>query len=763
MALTIKMNLDTAGINKGLSTTNRKLQLTAKKMDAMSASFASSAALAAGSLGGLIFAGKKLVDTYAVQEQAEKRLSVALRNSGNAANVSLEEMKEYASGLQQVTTYGDEAIISAQAMLLGISGPVTQENIKGATKAMLDMSTAMGIDLKQAAQSLGIVLTNPAEGLTRLKRNGIDFTESQKKMITTLVESGKKNEAHGFIIEELNKKFGGQAEAAAEGTGAITQMTNAMGDAAEVIGKELTPVFTEASLFLKGFFETIGNNENLIKNLARYIKAAGIVLAAYATYAGTAAIATKVMALGLRSYGLAAGAASAALKYFTTISKTSVISLNSMKWAVKGLIGSTGLGLLVIFLPEIIEFVIKNIDTMKDFFMSTWDSIMESTKKFLSSIKWLLKTLGNYLANPRDVEAREKNAEKINAQYAKELLATSKFYKDKQALADQDFVNTAIQAEKKRLLALKNASDAAGGGTDTGGGDSADSTVEKTKLEKQALRDIELEHINLLRDMNLEDSDVKDEKRIKEREKILESKRLTDEELAEVVREGIDSKDEVEKQEATKAATLLGKRKKANDKFEDDKTKAREKRQKETMQRTTQFLGNLSTLMSSENRKQFELGKAAAIANSMISTVAAGIDAFEGTLELSKPLGPLALPIAIAAGAAAVTAGMVQVNMIRSQKMQRAQLGGIVGRMDGTPLSGDHQPMMLEAGEMIVPGKDVEMNRRANKLIVENAQVRDDFFSEDQRTGVDISFVDDASSFLRANLIEDRALGIGVT
>lgn len=78
-----------------------------------------------------------------------------------------------------------------------------------------------------------------------------------------------------------------------------------------------------------------------------------------------------------------------------------------------------------------------------------------------------------------------------------------------------------------------------------------------------------------------------------------------------------------------------------------------------------QILGNMSTLMNTESRKMFEIGKAAGIANAIISTYTGASKA----LELGWPLGPIA--------AAAITAkGFAQVSAIRSQSFGGGGSGG---------------------------------------------------------------------------------------
>ena len=46
----------------------------------------------------------------------------------------------------------------------------------------------------------------------------IDFTDSQKKLIENLVETGRVAAAQGIILGELERQFGGAAAAAADAT-----------------------------------------------------------------------------------------------------------------------------------------------------------------------------------------------------------------------------------------------------------------------------------------------------------------------------------------------------------------------------------------------------------------------------------------------------------------------------------------------------------------------------------------------------------------
>jgi len=182
---------------------------------------------------------KSSVDAYMEAEQASAQLEAVLKSTGSAAGVTSEELQKQATALQSVTKFSDEAVMATQSMLL------TFTNIKGgvmkeATAAALDMAQALGMDGAQAAMQLGKALNDPAAGLTKLQRIGVTFTDQQKKQVEAMVAAGNTAGAQKVILQELQKEFGGSAEAAG-GTfaGKLTILKNTFGDLQETVGKAI--------------------------------------------------------------------------------------------------------------------------------------------------------------------------------------------------------------------------------------------------------------------------------------------------------------------------------------------------------------------------------------------------------------------------------------------------------------------------------------------------------------------------------------------
>jgi phage-related minor tail protein len=122
-------------------------------------------ALAAGAaLGGIAVAAIK---EFSDAQKGVAQLEAVLESTHGAAGLFKEDILDQAAALQRMTTYTDDAILGAQNLLLtftNIKGPIFQESIG----TILDMSTALGQDLKSSAIQVGKALQDPIEGVSAL-------------------------------------------------------------------------------------------------------------------------------------------------------------------------------------------------------------------------------------------------------------------------------------------------------------------------------------------------------------------------------------------------------------------------------------------------------------------------------------------------------------------------------------------------------------------------------------------------------------------
>ena len=114
-------------------------------------------------------------------------------------------------------------------------------------EAANNMSAALGTDMKSASLQLGKALNDPIKGVTALQRVGVSFTEQQKEQIRTLVESGDTLGAQKIILAEMQKQFGGAAQAAAD---PMQRLEVIAGNLGEKVGGVLLPYVEKFANFV---------------------------------------------------------------------------------------------------------------------------------------------------------------------------------------------------------------------------------------------------------------------------------------------------------------------------------------------------------------------------------------------------------------------------------------------------------------------------------------------------------------------------------
>lgn len=191
--------------------------------------------LATGGLAG--WAVKQQMD----QEKAEARLSAVLRATGGAAGYTTEQLSNMAGELQKVTSYADDAVLSMQATLASFTN-IRGDTFVRTTKAILDMASALDMDLRSAAMGVGKALDQPAEALAGLSRLGVRFTEGEKKQIEALIAANDFMGAQALVLDKLEQKFKGAAEAVGDTfSGKLSKLKNALSDTGEVLGGIFIP------------------------------------------------------------------------------------------------------------------------------------------------------------------------------------------------------------------------------------------------------------------------------------------------------------------------------------------------------------------------------------------------------------------------------------------------------------------------------------------------------------------------------------------
>ena len=261
--LIIKIGADTKELNKSLGDSQRRIQATTGNIQKLGKQMSMAFTLPAAILGGTA------LQAYDKQANAIAQVEAGLRSTGNTAGYTSDQLQKMASDLQSKTIFGDEDILkNATAQLLTFTN-ISGEQFARTQKAALDLATRLDGDLKGASIQLGKALNDPIANLSALSRSGIQFSDEQKTVIKSLTETGRLAEAQTLILDELEKQYGGSAEAAAKaGMGGIKQLQNSFGDLQEEFGKVISEMLPPLVDFGKNVLASFsGMSDGMKKNI----------------------------------------------------------------------------------------------------------------------------------------------------------------------------------------------------------------------------------------------------------------------------------------------------------------------------------------------------------------------------------------------------------------------------------------------------------------------------------------------------------------
>ena len=161
------------------------------------------------------------VKAFGVQETAIKHLQDALGTLGVSSKSAMQDMQNFASSIQSVTTVGDE--VTLELMSLGATmGGLSGDSLKAATTAAIGFSRSLGVDTKTAM----VMVAKAAQGnTTTFSRYGIQLDANMTKQEQFQAILARGNE--GFKLAQ------GETDTFA---GKMKQLSNTWGDFKEMIG-----------------------------------------------------------------------------------------------------------------------------------------------------------------------------------------------------------------------------------------------------------------------------------------------------------------------------------------------------------------------------------------------------------------------------------------------------------------------------------------------------------------------------------------------
>lgn len=240
----VKPNIDEKGFAAALQRISNKIQKfgnspTLKSLSNIGASISGVGAaykIITDSVNALKSAISEMSELYNKQTSAEVALAQAAKNNPYLLSTSVTKLKNYASELQSISTYGDEELLPFMAQLA--SAGRTEQEIMDIMSASIDVAASGSMSLDSAVKNLNKTFSGLSGELG-------EVNPQVKALSAEELKNGK-------AVEVLKSQYKGMAQEVAKATGTSQQLQNAIGDLEEELGapfeKAMSPIrafFTE--------------------------------------------------------------------------------------------------------------------------------------------------------------------------------------------------------------------------------------------------------------------------------------------------------------------------------------------------------------------------------------------------------------------------------------------------------------------------------------------------------------------------------------
>lgn len=192
------------------------------------------------------------IQSFAGAEAAAKKVNVALQDISQNTPRASAYMADLATQFQNTTKYSDDLINEMQALLIQV-GQVMPSDMNAALTAATNLASGLGIDLEQATQKVAMAFAGNTEGL---KEFGITIDDARLKA-----------EGMPYVLDEISKRYGGQAAAELDTyAGKVQHLANTWDNVKESIGQAIvkSPIVEAA---LNSLDAAIGNTDVGVKDM----------------------------------------------------------------------------------------------------------------------------------------------------------------------------------------------------------------------------------------------------------------------------------------------------------------------------------------------------------------------------------------------------------------------------------------------------------------------------------------------------------------
>jgi hypothetical protein len=278
--MSLVLNVEILGEFKKLTNATQGAQGSLKTLEGKVSGVANGIKKAVGALGialgfnAIVNGFKDAVRAAEEAKSANDRIdaiSKSMNEFGNQAKKTTDRIKKFAEDQELLVAVDATVIKATQAKLLTFRNLTKTADVMGgsfdrATMAAIDMAAAGFGEATSNATQLGKALNDPIAGITALNRAGIQFTDDQKALIKSLVDSGNVLAAQEIILKEVENQVGGTAAATADSS---DKMRIAFKTVSETLGAALLPALDSLTAW---FISVLPDIQNFLNGLLGALK-----------------------------------------------------------------------------------------------------------------------------------------------------------------------------------------------------------------------------------------------------------------------------------------------------------------------------------------------------------------------------------------------------------------------------------------------------------------------------------------------------------
>ena len=283
-----------------------------------------------------------------VQAKIEANLTATQEKAGLTENA----LSAMATTMNDKVEANVDAIKDMQSQLLTFPA-ITKDVFEQSMSLVADIAAQTGHGLSETAIMYGKALSSPMDGLQKMMRYGVMFTQQEKDKIIKLQESGHLIEAQKLMMEDIaNSGYGGVAEKMFDANPLsrfnkeMYKLQISIGDMATDILHDLTPSLVQFVKAIQDGVSWIKQHKELLHNLlivagegilvwGTYTLALGAVTVGAQLFSGAMSVLTMVMNLNpFQKWVIAIAAATEAIIYCYHHFET----FHAVLWAVWGTI-----------------------------------------------------------------------------------------------------------------------------------------------------------------------------------------------------------------------------------------------------------------------------------------------------------------------------------------------------------------------------------------------------------------------------------------